>query len=80
LDLTCFWPGCEVPASYCEIDHLRPHAHGGATAPANAGPACRRHNGWKGDRWYAGRKRWGWAITRPDGSTFSGAPPSPPTP
>jgi hypothetical protein len=80
LDLTCFWPGCEVPASYCEIDHLRPHVHGGATAPANAGPACRRHNGWKGDRWYAGRKRWGWAITRPDGSTFSGAPPSPPTP
>jgi hypothetical protein len=78
LDLTCFWPGCDVPAAFCEIDHLRPHVRGGPTSPANAGPACRRHNGWKGERWYAGRKRWGWAITRPDGSTFSGAPPSPP--
>ena len=78
LDLTCFWPGCDVPAAFCETDHLRPHAHGGATVAANAGPACRRHNRWKGDRWYAGRRRWGWAITRPDGTGFTDAPPMPP--
>jgi hypothetical protein len=80
LNLQCFWPGCDLPSTMCEIDHLRPYARGGPTIASNAGPACRRHNGWKGDRWYAGRRRWGWAVTRPDGSSFTDAPPAPPAP
>lgn len=80
LDHTCFWPGCDLPADVCDTDHLVPHAAGGRTVPANAGPACRRHNRFKADRWYARRRRsGGWAITRPDGSTLSDAPPRGPT-
>ena len=80
LNLQCFWPGCGLPSTMCETDHLRPYSRGGPTIAPNAGPACRRHNGWKGDRWYVGRRRWGWAVTRPDGSSFTDAPPAPPVP
>lgn len=43
----CFWPGCWVPASRCETDHLHDHATGGQTNPDNGAPACGRHNRWK---------------------------------
>jgi hypothetical protein len=75
LNVTCYWPGCTVPAEYCETDHLVPHRRGGPTVPANAGPCCRHHNRFKADRWYASRRSGRWRITRPDGTTLSGAPP-----
>lgn len=75
IDGGCYWPGCTAPALSCEIDHLMPHAHGGATTPSNAGPACHRHNVFKSDRWYSSRRSGGWEIQRPDGSTLSDAPP-----
>ena len=30
-DRGCRWPGCEIPAAWCEIDHLTPYSQGGAT-------------------------------------------------
>jgi hypothetical protein len=45
----CYWPGCHVPVSRCQIDHLRPWAgpERGRTSPDNGGPACGRHNRYK---------------------------------
>ncbi|MGA1344706.1 MAG: DUF222 domain-containing protein [Ilumatobacteraceae bacterium] len=80
LDATCYWPGCELPAEVCDIDHLTPHSRGGPTTPANAGAACRGHNRFKSDRWYASRRRTGWQVRRPDGTTLADAPPRGPTP
>jgi hypothetical protein len=40
----CYWPGCHVPTSRCQIDHLRPAARGGPTDQVNGLPACPRHN------------------------------------
>jgi hypothetical protein len=34
-DLTCRWPGCDVRAIGCHIDHTIPYAQGGATHAAN---------------------------------------------
>lgn len=79
IDAGCYWPGCTAPAHNCDIDHLMPHSRGGETSPDNAGAACRRHNMFKSDRWYSSRRRGGWSIQRPDGSTLSDAPPRGPT-
>jgi hypothetical protein len=43
----CLWPGCRVPASSCEVDHLQPWSLDGPTAARNAGPVCSHHNRWK---------------------------------
>lgn len=46
---TCAAPGCDVPAQYCEIDHLIPFDHadpqaGGRTEPRNLHPLCKHHH------------------------------------
>jgi hypothetical protein len=39
----CYWPGCHVPVTDCQIDHLIGWAdHGGSTNPGNGAPACGR--------------------------------------
>lgn len=74
---TCIWPGCGVPASRCEADHLHPHAVGGATASCNGGPLCGFHNrfkaahGFRVERGDEGR----WHVLRPDGAPITGDPP-----
>ncbi|HEU0191430.1 MAG TPA: HNH endonuclease signature motif containing protein [Mycobacterium sp.] len=42
-DLTCRFPGCDVPAMRCDIDHTIPHADGGATHASNLKCECRTH-------------------------------------
>ncbi len=42
-DLTCRWPGCEQPASRCDVEHTIPHADGGPTHAANLKCYCRTH-------------------------------------
>ena len=68
----CYWPGCRVPASGCQIDHLTPYndrGGGGETNPANGGPACGRHNRAKQHGYTAWRDPTGtWHTTRPDGT------------
>ncbi len=43
----CTHPGCTVPASKCEIDHLRPVHQGGVTEACNGCVACGHHNRWR---------------------------------
>ena len=42
-DLTCRAPGCDRPATHCDIDHTVPYAEGGATHPSNLKCLCRVH-------------------------------------
>ena len=65
----CYWPGCDLPASRCQIDHLKAWADGGATNPANGAPACGRHNRYKEHGFQVHRDQHGrWHIHRPDGT------------
>ncbi|MEL4154707.1 HNH endonuclease signature motif containing protein [Corynebacterium bovis] len=58
-DGRCRFPGCDVPATACDIDHIEPydHAHperGGATAVGNLQCLCRHHHNLKtGGLWRA---------------------------
>jgi len=64
----CYWPGCEIPISNCQIDHLKPDRSGGTTDPANGGGACGKHNRYKETGYTVHRKPDGtWNVIRPDG-------------
>ena len=43
-DLTCRAPGCDRPATHCDIDHTIPYAQGGATHASNLKCLCRLHH------------------------------------
>ena len=43
-DRACRHPGCRVRAGWADLDHVVPHAHGGATACENLCCLCRRHH------------------------------------
>jgi hypothetical protein len=71
---TCYWPGCHVPVTDCQCDHLRPWADrlggGGCTCPGNGGPGCGTHNRFKERHGY---RTWRdpdgtWRVCRPDGT------------
>jgi hypothetical protein len=64
-DLWCRFPGCEVAAEFCDIDHSIPWIRGGPTHPSNLNCKCRAHHllktFWCGDN--------GWAEQQhPDGT------------
>jgi len=41
----CTWPGCDAPASWCDVAHgNEPFAAGGRLSPDNAALLCRRHH------------------------------------
>lgn len=40
----CRWPGCHIPAAWCEIDHLLPAHAGGATDLDNLVMWCSHHH------------------------------------
>src|SRR5262249_4468511 len=42
-DLTCRFPGCDVPVERCDIDHTKPFPHG-PTHPSNNKLYCRTHH------------------------------------
>ena len=78
----CYWPGCHVNVSNCQVDHLTPHSNrdapggldpgGGLTNPANAGPCCGKHNRHKERGYTVTRLEDGTIhIQRPDGTTLS---------
>ena len=71
-DETCRAPGCNRPATRCDIDHTKRYEHHGPTSPENLVCYCRGHHGAKDDgcwqvtplpgnrlRW---RSRWGTEI------------------
>lgn len=43
-DGECIIPGCHMPASWCEIHHVTPHADGGPTHTDNGVPLCWWHH------------------------------------
>ena len=75
---TCIFPGCNRPATWCQVDHLTDWQHGGTTTAANAGPMCARHNQLKN----AGFTVWRdpnavFHTYHPDGTEIAPPPPPP---
>lgn len=48
-DGTCVYPGCNTPATRCQIDHRVPFDRGGPTTPANLFALCQHHHNRKTD-------------------------------
>ncbi|HYB80259.1 MAG TPA: DUF222 domain-containing protein, partial [Mycobacterium sp.] len=75
-DLTCRAPGCDRPATDCDVDHTIPYAEGGATHPSNLKCLCRLHHlmrmfwGWRDQQLPDGTVIW----TIPDGQTYVTTP------
>ena len=64
----CAFPGCDQPASVCQVHHLVPRAEGGPTTLANLVPLCSFHH-------LIVIHRWGWTLVlHPDGSTTAASP------
>jgi hypothetical protein len=64
----CTYPGCRVPAAFCQIHHYIPRACGGPTSLDNLGPVCAFHH-------LIVVHRWGWTLTlRPDGEVTATSP------
>lgn len=78
-DLTCRFPGCDRPATHCDIDHAVAHPRG-ATHPANLRCLCRKHHllktfwtgahGWSDIQYPDGTVKW----TSPTGHTYTTRP------
>ena len=64
----CAFPGCDQPASVCDIHHLIPRARGGPTAIHNLVPLCSFHH-------LTAIHRWGWDLRlNGDGTTTAISP------
>jgi hypothetical protein len=64
----CTYPGCRVPAAFCQIHHYIPRARGGPTSLGNLGPVCQFHH-------LIVVHRWGWTLTlHPDGEVTATSP------
>jgi hypothetical protein len=64
----CAFPGCEQPASVCQVHHLVPRSEGGPTALHNLVPLCAFHH-------QTVIHRWGWHLRlNPDGTTTATSP------
>ena len=64
----CAFPGCDQPASCCQIHHLIPRAREGPTALHNLVPLCAFHH-------LTVIHRWGWTLRlHPDGTTTATSP------
>ena len=71
---TCYWPGCHVPVTDCQADHLEGFNSRtrGPTNPHNGGPACPKHNRLKERGFTVHRNADGhWHIYRPDGTEIT---------
>jgi hypothetical protein len=75
-NLTCRFPGCDQPATRCDLDHTVPHADGGPTYASNLKALCRHHHllktfwGWRDQQLPDGTVIW----TSPSGQTYITTP------
>lgn len=78
-DRHCRFPGCRVPASRCEIDHVRDWARGGPTHLDNLQCLCQRHHSMKQFTAWRVRQLPGGVIewTSPLGAIYIDDPPPP---
>jgi hypothetical protein len=68
----CFWPGCDMPVTQCEADHVQPWTDNGHTSPANGTPACSHHNRTKNHGYKVRRSPDGqWHTYRADGTELT---------
>jgi hypothetical protein len=66
-DLTCRWPGCDRPATDCDVDHTIPYSQGGPTHASNLKCLCRTH--------HLVKTFWGWQEQQlPDGTLILTSP------
>ena len=64
----CAFPGCDQPASVCDIHHIIPRSRGGPTSLPNLVPLCGFHH-------LTAIHRWGWSLTlHSDGTTTAASP------
>lgn len=72
-DVTCGFPGCDVPAHRCDIDHIVAWEDGGRSTLDNLIPLCRRHHSVKhSTRWRSESRPDGSILwTSPTGATYS---------
>jgi Domain of unknown function (DUF222)/HNH endonuclease len=64
----CAFPGCDQPASVCDIHHLVPRSRGGPTSLPNLVPLCGFHH-------LTAIHRWGWTLAlHTDGTTTATSP------
>ncbi len=66
----CIWPGCSVPSSACQADHLTEHSKHGRTNPENGAPLCGKHNRLKHNSGFTIFRTpdQTWHVIRPDGT------------
>ncbi|WP_073693772.1 DUF222 domain-containing protein [Mycobacterium sp. ST-F2] len=79
--MTCMFPGCDQPATNCDLDHTIPWP-AGPTHPGNLNPKCRKHHllktfyggpdGWQDRQQPDGTIVW----TAPTGHTYTTVPES----
>lgn len=75
-DLGCRFPGCDVPAWDCDLDHTIPFGRGGSTQASNVKCLCRLHHliktfwGWVDRQACDGTVTW----TSPAGDTYVTTP------
>jgi len=74
-DRTCRWPGCDRPATGCDLDHTIPYPHG-PTAAGNIGPFCEsQHLGKHHSRWTVRQPEPGrFEFTSPTGHVYTVEP------
>ncbi len=75
-DLTCRFPGCDRPASMCDLDHTIPFDHrdpasSGLTVPSNLKSLCRQHHRVK--TFHNGERGWH-DVQLPDGTVVWTSP------
>ncbi|WP_225433617.1 HNH endonuclease signature motif containing protein [Mycolicibacterium mucogenicum] len=68
--MTCMFPGCDQPATHCDLDHTIPWP-AGPTHPGNLNPKCRKHHLLK--TFYSGPDGWQ-DRQQPDGTIVWTAP------
>jgi hypothetical protein len=81
-DVTCVFPGCQQPAYFGDLDHIREwDADHGTTCPENLAPLCKRHHKLKTEHHWTYRavinpdRSRGWTWTSPTGRTYPTQPP-----
>jgi hypothetical protein len=77
----CDHPGCDLPADFCDVDHVTEWVDNGTTDQHNAGVNCGRHNRHKHRHKFTRRRSiHGQSYTiRPDGSIILPIGARPPT-
>jgi len=56
LVIHCGFRGCDVPAEFCDVDHIEPRVDGGETNQANSMPLCGPHDRRKHSKQLRGRR------------------------